>query len=711
MIKLRITILICILFQGVNLDAQIQKGFEALHEYDFFKARKIFLKAQKKQPAPAHFGLAKIHYDRLNHFHQLDSAYKHIKTSIFALNLLNEKQKLKLITYGLTDSSAQNLLDSIYYQAFIRANKQSQTEAYQHFLNEFGENMYRKKVIFLRDSSVLASATLRNTPEEFEKFLQAYPESELKPIALKKLDKIRYELVAQENTISAYNEFIKDYPNSQFRNEAEDGIFKLMVLNGTQDELIRFVREFPNNRNTMRCWDQFYANYVADQSTERIMEFKEKFPDYPFLDKLNRDFNLSKTFFFPVVKNELWGYVDTNGVVQIPYQFEEAEYFYDNFAVVRKNGKYGYINKSGFITISCTFKDAESFDKGLAIVETDSGVGLINAKGNWIAQPQYYSISKNACGLYRVEKNDLYGLMDIEGKIIQEIQFEDIGDCSENRIGFVQNGQAGFMDETGRVIIEPRFEEATGFQSDIARVSIDEKMAAIKSDGLFILPPKFNKISPASDGLILAEEDKKCFVYSISGKKVANLTDRCAPPVNGIDGYHKGLARVEKKGKYGFIDRKGKIVIPTIYDQTGSFSDELCPVKIKGKWGYINKSGKMVIEPQFEMAYAFNNQIAKVRKNGKVGIINMDGKFHFPCEYDDIQEINELFIVELGGLKGLYAKDKSTITPIIYQEIKPTLNTNVLEMLANDRMAYFHLKLNRIFWTEEEIADPESIRE
>lgn len=709
--KLRITIVVCLLFQVLNLEAQIQKGFDALQEYDYFKARKIFLKAKKKQPAPAHFGLAKIHYDRLNHFHQLDSAYKHIKTSIYALSSLSEKQKLKLQAYGLTDSSALNLLDSIHYQAFVRAGKQIQPDGYQHFLNEFGENIYRKKAIFLRDSSVLAIATARNTPEDFEDFLKTYPQSELKSIALKRLDKIRYDLVTQENSIKGYSEFIKSYPNSQFKNDAEDGIFKLSVINGTQDELIRFVREFPNNRNATRCWDQFYANYVSDQSTERIMEFKEKFPDYPFLDKLNRDFNLSKTFFFPVVRNELWGYADTNGVVQIPFQFEEAEYFTENFAVVRKNGAYGFINKSGFIVIPCIYTDAESFDKGLAIVETDSGVGLINTKGNWIIPPIYYSINKNACGLYRVEKQELYGLMDNEGKIIQEIQYEDIGDCTEKRIGFVQNGQAGFMDETGRVIIEPQFEEATGFQSDIARVKMDEKMAAIKSDGTILLPPKFSKITPASDGLILAEEGKKCFVYNTSGKKIISLDDRCASPVNGIDGFNKGLARIERKGKYGFIDRKGKTVIPVIYDQTGVFSEDFCPVKIKGKWGYINKLGKLVIEPQFEMAYPFNNQFAKVRKNGKIGIINTDGKFQLPNQYDDIQEINDVFVVELDGLKGLIGKDKSTITPIIYQEIKSTQHSDVLEMLVEDRMAYFHLSLNKIFWTEEEISELELIRE
>jgi len=34
-------------------------------------------------------------------------------------------------------------------------------------------------------------------------------------------------------------------------------------------------------------------------------------------------------------------------------------------------------------------------------------------------------------------------------------------------------------------------------------------------------------------------------------------------------------------------------------DQAGDFSEDLAPVYQDGKWGYIDKTGKMVIQPQF----------------------------------------------------------------------------------------------------------------
>ncbi len=683
-------------------NAQIKKGFEALEQYDFFKARKCFIKSLKKQPAAAHFGLAKIHYDRLNHFHQIDSAYKHIKLSLFALNIASEKQKLKLNTLGVSLTKAENLLDSIQFQAFLRAGKQKQPEGFQFFITQFGENQYTTKAIYLRDSSALSQATVINTPESYEIFLKNYPETELKSLALKRLDKIRFELAANQNTLEAYQEFLDKFPDSQYKPDAEDGLFKLSVIQGTQDELIRFIRKYPNNRNTLRCWDQFYALYTADQSTERIMEFKERFPDFPFLDKLNRDFGLSKTLFFPVVKDELWGYADSTGAIQIPYQFEEAEYFSENLAVVKKNGKYGYINKSGFVIIPCNFKEAESFEEGLAIAENDTGAGVITTSGRWIVPPAYYSVSRNACKLFRIEQNELYGLMDYQGNLVQAMEFEDIGACSEGRIGFVKDGLAGFMDEQGNIVIKAQYEAATDFLSGISRVVFNEKVGAIRKDGSLLLPTKFKKITAVSEDFLFAEEDKKCLLFTSVGKKVLSLSDRCAAASAGIEGFYNGLARVEKKGKYGFIDKKGKTVIPTVYDQTGIFSEDLCAVRLKGKWGYINRAGKVIIEPQFEQGLAFKNKMGRVKKNGKWGLIGADGKVLLPYQYEAIEELNGGFIVELSGKKGFLDETRTERLAIGYQEIKPTPQINIFELLKDDRLSYYNRNTSDFFWTEQE---------
>ncbi|OFX37723.1 MAG: hypothetical protein A2X08_04630 [Bacteroidetes bacterium GWA2_32_17] len=54
--------------------------------------------------------------------------------------------------------------------------------------------------------------------------------------------------------------------------------------------------------------------------------------------------------------------------------------------------------------------------------------------------------------------------------------------------------------------------------------------------------------------------------------------------------FKEGYARVEKNGKYGFINKEGKELTP-FYDIAYSFSEGYAPVKKNGKWGFINKSG------------------------------------------------------------------------------------------------------------------------
>ena len=49
-------------------------------------------------------------------------------------------------------------------------------------------------------------------------------------------------------------------------------------------------------------------------------------------------------------------------------------------------------------------------------------------------------------------------------------------------------------------------------------------------------------------------------------------------------------------GKFGFVDKNGKEVIPFKYEKTGySFHEGLITVKLGGKFGFINEKGTVVI--------------------------------------------------------------------------------------------------------------------
>ncbi len=60
--------------------------------------------------------------------------------------------------------------------------------------------------------------------------------------------------------------------------------------------------------------------------------------------------------------------------------------------------------------------------------------------------------------------------------------------------------------------------------------------------------------------------------------------------------FTEGVASVKKGSKWGFIDKKGKVVIPFQYSHTASFKNGLAYVEKDNKEFYINKKGEIIKE-------------------------------------------------------------------------------------------------------------------
>ncbi|MBQ5623621.1 MAG: WG repeat-containing protein, partial [Alistipes sp.] len=82
-------------------------------------------------------------------------------------------------------------------------------------------------------------------------------------------------------------------------------------------------------------------------------------------------------------------------------------------------------------------------------------------------------------------------------------------------------------------------------------------------------------------------------------------------------------------GKFGFIDKTGKEVIPFKYVYAESFSEGLAAVRvgsyIGGKYGFIDKVGKEIIPFKYDWVSCFSNGKAKVELNGEHFFIDKNG--------------------------------------------------------------------------------------
>ncbi|MDI9476342.1 MAG: WG repeat-containing protein, partial [Bacillota bacterium] len=73
--------------------------------------------------------------------------------------------------------------------------------------------------------------------------------------------------------------------------------------------------------------------------------------------------------------------------------------------------------------------------------------------------------------------------------------------------------------------------------------------------------------------------------------------------------------------KYGYINKKGKEVIPLKYDTAWSFYQEFALVELNGKYGYIDKTGKEITPIIYDHAFVVIDGVAVVRHNNKWGIV------------------------------------------------------------------------------------------
>lgn len=99
---------------------------------------------------------------------------------------------------------------------------------------------------------------------------------------------------------------------------------------------------------------------------------------------------------------------------------------------------------------------------------------------------------------------------------------------------------------------------------------------------------------------------------------------------------------------YYMVDTEGKIIGEQKYTSARPFlsvqdndkSDALAAVCLNGKWGFVDKSGKLIIEPQFMDARSFSNSFAAVEMNGKWGFVSSDGSIVIDFTFDNVKDFN-----------------------------------------------------------------------
>lgn len=333
-------------------------------------------------------------------------------------------------------------------------------------------------------------------------------------------------------------------------------------------------------------------------------------------------------------EKDKWGYIDRTGEIKIPPQFGAAHEFSEGLALVALEDKspsreeflevagadnpgvsqeeltvywnknYNQAKKYGYIDTQGLFKILPRFDMGSSNFK--NGLASVWLEQEWNRWIDTSGREIKATEAFRRLK-------------VHRIPFERKNTIKIHGSAF-EVTQYGLKDEKGNIVVEAKFEYAPNFYDasqgradafteaciastwktvgDVVARTATQRCGLIDIDGIFVVPPDFDKTN-------LWSEDLASFAI-------------------GCKNYLE--CPLGKMGIYSIRERK--IVVNPQFDALGWLSDGLIAGKIDGKWGYFDTSGRTVIPPQFSSAQRFQDGLAKV---DLCDYIDRTGKYVYKC--------------------------------------------------------------------------------
>ena len=279
--------------------------------------------------------------------------------------------------------------------------------------------------------------------------------------------------------------------------------------------------------------------------------------------------------------------------------------------------------------------------------------------------------------------------------IVKKYFSDGLGPVKSKRLNKI-----GFINKKGELVIPYKYDDCTHFANGFAFVKQGESFYLINKQGEKLGTQSFNGVFGSltlfdmpHEGFVKARYfDKKTqlshyYVLDSTGKEVFQAK------FIGMGNFFEGLAKVSLRNelneiKWGFINRKGDIVIEPIFSkEPGDFKHDRSRVIARdGKIGYIDKRGELVIETKFKNASDFFEGFAFVSSDRYDGLIDTDGKFVykfapgesavFPHDYgnkfrENLTISEGLFIIKKGNKYGMKNTKGETIIEPIYENLKP----------------------------------------
>ncbi|MDO4441392.1 MAG: WG repeat-containing protein [Moraxella sp.] len=314
----------------------------------------------------------------------------------------------------------------------------------------------------------------------------------------------------------------------------------------------------PDTDDTYAIWQNHKLGLMDNDGNILIPPKYEHFKDVGGLI-ITRDNPTNAT-------SRLFGVLDYQENVIIPFEYEDIESFADYFLATKDNQVRLIDRQHRLIERFDEFK--RTYPDEYLMVKRDGKWGVIDSRRQKIIPFEYDDIDNITEELFPVAKNDKWGVVDKQNKVVVDFEYDAIHEFKDGLAAAIKDDKYGYIDQTGKVVVDFDYKLAFGFNHGLAEVanrveSLDKhdesqssmKYGVIDKTGKSIIPPEYDSVLIPfykNDGRIHVQLGEKYGVFNIDGKPIIDIV------YDNISFFDEGRVEVSKDGKGFYIDEQGR---------------------------------------------------------------------------------------------------------------------------------------------------------
>lgn len=339
-----------------------------------------------------------------------------------------------------------------------------------------------------------------------------------------------------------------------------------------------------------------------------------------------------------VQKSEKWGMIDRRGIWLIEPAFETVYDFIGGYAKFEKHGRYGMVDSHGIIVLEPRFSELSHPSEGLIAADAGNGWGYMDMAGKYVIPPRFGEAYDFHDGFALVIVNyNRWRIIDKSGKFTTEKEFDYLGECGDG-LFYAQIGEVkGIADHTGEFILKS--ESCRYYNRNLIQYEENEKIGFKNREGKVVLEPQFIMADYLGEGwiVVIDEKNRLGFIDTLGNLKLKPQNDFYVDLTSDTK-FREGRLIVQHKKKYGVIDHELKWVVKPKYEVISSFRNgwavvnrggiargEL-PILKGGKYGFIDRSGRVIVDLMFDEVLYFGSELALVRIGSSNAYVNKLGQ-------------------------------------------------------------------------------------